>query len=104
MLVYLQDSPRALILLPSSPEAGQYALAISTSGAKIVSSSRNAAGPSTSRPGAGGATKLAAELVDLDELSIGSMRKLTHTPIEGCLGIINIGQGEPRFRKPPCPI
>lgn len=97
MHIYLREAPRALILVGSEHFAGRqggradFALVISA-----VSSERSRSGSRVSRNGStpkSTAAKVEAELVDVEELSISSLRRLTQTQAAGCLGIMNIGTG-----------
>lgn len=97
MHVYLREAPRALILVSSSAldsaPGKAFALVISTPSNASPNGFVRKAGATSSRDAAPRA-KVAAELVDLEEISISSMRRLTQIPAAGCLGIMNIGAGE----------
>ena len=97
MHVYLREAPRALILVSSlalASTSGQaFALVISTASNANPNGFVKSAGSTSSRDTAPRA-KVAAELVDLEEIPISSMRRLTQVPAAGCLGIMNIGAGQ----------
>ncbi len=102
MHVYLQEAPRALVLVGHA--SSHFALVISTTPGGVFSATSSSSQPSaadllrningsTAGASAKNARKVAAELVDIDEIPLGSLRRVTgSTPASGCLGIMNIGQ------------
>ncbi|KDN53180.1 DNase I-like protein [Tilletiaria anomala UBC 951] len=85
MHVYLCEAPRALVITGNVSQVSSQGFALVVSAANS-SQDGNRNGASTRS-----AAKVAVKLVDLEEVPITSMKRLTQTAAAGCLGIMNAG-------------
>lgn len=108
MHVWLRQSPRALFLVnprDGTRTRGQTILAISTAATGPIASSYHGNESSSSVPegpgssgsaGSGGVARAVVEMLSLADVDLSSCIRLTDVTAgaKGCLGLMNVGNGE----------